>query len=94
MADSIEIPIDDLRDTLTMLEDIRQRIEEKTGLERVGSENDVGDRKLIKAIHDFDGAWKGGQERVQENVDAFKDATTGIIDNFTRTDDETTQNLE
>ncbi|MGW1494927.1 hypothetical protein [Streptomyces sp. NBC_00191] len=93
MSDSINIPVEDLRDTLTKLADIRSRIEDKTGLERVGTEADVGDRRLIDAINSFDSAWAKGHDRVQENVDSFSKSTQGIIDNFEQTDADVTQNI-
>lgn len=91
---TIDIPIQDLKDTLTQLAEIRDRIEEKTALERVGAESDVGDRKLIESVNDFDSAWDKGHDRVQENVDTFKEGTQGVIDNFESTDVETVNALE
>lgn len=90
----IEIPVEDLKDTLTQLAEIRDRIEEKTSLERVGGEEDVGDSGLIDAVNSFDEAWNKGHDRVQENVDTFKEATQGIIDNFESTDNETVSKIE
>ncbi|MEV0117330.1 hypothetical protein AB0H77_29520 [Streptomyces sp. NPDC050844] len=94
MADPIRIPVDELKDTIAKLAEIRSRIEEKTGLERAGTEEDVGDSGLIDAVGSFDGAWAAGHDRVQENVDTYKDATQGIIDNFEKTDSETTKDLQ
>ncbi|WP_327250411.1 hypothetical protein [Streptomyces sp. NBC_01244] len=91
---TIEIPLDELKDVIKLLSDIQERIETKTGLQRVGSEQDVGDPALIKAVNDFDGAWKAGHERVQENVEAFREANQGVIDNFEKTDSETTSGFE
>lgn len=91
---SISIPLDDLRDTLDMLQDIRDRISGTAGLAKVGTDSDVGDPSLIDAVQSFDGAWSGGHERVQENVDTFAKAAQGIIDSFTETDDEIGQKLE
>ncbi|MGW2562718.1 hypothetical protein ACWCXB_26420 [Streptomyces sp. NPDC001514] len=93
MSTPIHIPVEDLRDTLAKLEDIRSRIEDRTGLERVGTEADVGDRRLIDAINSFDSAWAKGHDRVQENVDSFSKSTQGIIDNFEQTDADVTQNI-
>ncbi|MFK0044030.1 hypothetical protein ACIQU4_07965 [Streptomyces sp. NPDC090741] len=84
----ISIPIEDLKNTLAMLADIRSRIENRTGLEKVGTGSDVGDSTLVDAIQSFDSAWQGGHERVQENVDTFRDAAQGIVDNFQGTDEE------
>ncbi|MER6996813.1 hypothetical protein [Streptomyces sp. NPDC000410] len=94
MGTPIHIPVDDLKDTLANLADIRSRIEDKTGLERVGTEADVGDRQLIDAVNSFDSAWAKGHDRVQENVDSFTKSTQGIIDNFEQTDADVTQNIE
>ncbi|MFC0844059.1 MULTISPECIES: hypothetical protein [Streptomyces] len=94
MSSPIEIPIDELKNVIKLLADIQDRIEQKTGLERVGGEADVGDAKLIEAVHDFDGAWKGGHERVQENVDTFKKANQGVIDNFEKADHDTADALD
>ncbi|NUK38369.1 hypothetical protein HRW16_30270 [Streptomyces lunaelactis] len=94
MADGvINIPIQDLKDTLQGLADIRDRIEERTGLQRVGNEGHVGDDKLIGAVNSFDEAWDKGHDRVQENVDAFKGSAQGVVDNFTTADDETAGKL-
>ncbi|WP_405591334.1 hypothetical protein [Streptomyces sp. NBC_01092] len=93
MADSIHIPVEELKDTITRLAEIRARIEEKTGLERAGTEEDVGDGELISAVSSFDGAWKSGHETVQDNVDTYKEATQGIVDNFEKTDTDITADL-
>lgn len=94
MSSPIEIPLDELKEVIKDLADIRDRIENKTGLQRVGTEQDVGDPTLIKAVNDFDEAWKGGHERVQENVEEFRKANQGVIDNFEKTDSETTAAFE
>ncbi|MEU8485834.1 MULTISPECIES: hypothetical protein [unclassified Streptomyces] len=94
MSSPIEIPIDELKNVIKLLDDIKSRIADKTGLERVGVESDVGDPKLIDAVTGFDDAWKGGHERVQDNVDEFQKANQGIIDNFEQTDRETTDALD
>lgn len=91
---SISIPMDELRDTLSMLQDIKDRISGTASLSKVGSERDVGDPSLIDAVQSFDSAWTGGHERVQENVDTFAKAAQGIIDSFQNTDDEIGQQLE
>ncbi|MEV7236292.1 hypothetical protein AB0N06_20540 [Streptomyces sp. NPDC051020] len=94
MADGvINVPIDQLKETLAGLADIRARIEDKTGLQRVGGESDVGDAKLISAVNSFDGAWAKGHDRVQENVDSFKKATDGAVENFQKADDGTAGKL-
>ncbi|MEU6845330.1 hypothetical protein ABZ930_25975 [Streptomyces sp. NPDC046716] len=84
----IHIPVDDLADTMDALQDIRERISKTAKLSNVGSDDDVGDSGLISAVNGFDAAWKAGHERVQDNVDTFKDAAQGIVDNFTDTDNE------
>ncbi|MEV7524605.1 hypothetical protein [Streptomyces sp. NPDC091371] len=94
MGSPISIPLDDLQDTLDMLEDIKNRIANTAGLSKVGSESDIGDSSLIGAVNSFDGAWHGGHERVQDNVKTFQEAAQGIIDNFKQTDDELGQALE
>jgi hypothetical protein len=90
----IHIPVDELTDTMDALQEIRERIDKTSKLENVGSEDDVGDSGLISAVSAFDSAWAGGQERVQENVDTFKEAAQGIVDNFTGTDDEAAKALD
>lgn len=94
MSSPIEIPIDELKNVIKLLADIQDRIEQKTGLERAGGEADVGDAKLVKAVHDFDGAWKAGHERVRDNVKTFKEANQGVIDNFEKADSETANALD
>ncbi|MFG2297773.1 hypothetical protein [Streptomyces sp. NPDC048603] len=94
MSGGINIPVEDLKDTIARLTEIRSRIEEKTGLERAGTENDIGDSGLIEAVTSFDSAWKAGHERVQENVDAFGQAAQGIVDNFEQADTEIHASLD
>ncbi|MFI1105252.1 hypothetical protein [Streptomyces melanogenes] len=94
MSSPIEIPIDELKNVIKLLADIQDRIESKTGLQRVGSEADVGDAKLIDAVNDFDGAWKAGHERVRDNVKSFKEANQGVIDNFEQADRDTADALD
>lgn len=94
MSSPIEIPVDELKNVIKLLADIQNRIEQKTGLERVGTEKDVGDPKLIKAVNDFDGAWKAGHERVEDNVKEFKKANQGVIDNFEKADRDTADALD
>ena len=90
----IRIPVDELTDAMDALQDIRQRIDKTAKLSNVGSEDDVGDSGLISAVNGFDGAWSAGHERVQENVDTFKEAAQGIVDNFTGTDEEAGKALD
>lgn len=90
----MRIPVEELSHTLDLLQEIRERIDNTAGLDHVGSEEDVGDPKLASAIAAFDSAWRGGQERVQENVDTFRDATEGIIEAFESTDNEAAAALE
>jgi hypothetical protein len=89
----IRIPTEELSEVIRNLDEIRDRISNTASLSKVGSDDDVGDGRLTEAVGGFDGAWKGGQERVQENVDTFKQAAQGIIDNFTSTDDQLGQEL-
>ncbi|MFI1397990.1 hypothetical protein [Streptomyces sp. NPDC020681] len=89
----IRIPMDELEEVIKMLDEIRDRISRTAGLGSVGSEADVGDENLSEAVSSFDSAWKGGHERVQENVDTFKQAAQGIVDNFRSTDDQLGQEL-
>jgi hypothetical protein len=86
---TISIPGDELAEAVNMLKDIRDRIDRTASLSSVGSDQDVGDSGLIDAVNDFDAAWKGGQERVQENADTFRKAVEGILRNFQDTDDQT-----
>jgi hypothetical protein len=82
----IRIPGDELSHTLDLLQRIRDRIDRSASLESVGTEDDVGDSNLSDAVTGFDSAWKGGQERVQENVDTYRKAVEGILENFEKTD--------
>ncbi|MEV6949736.1 hypothetical protein AB0N07_49150 [Streptomyces sp. NPDC051172] len=90
----IHIPVDELADTMAALQDIRERIDKTAKLSNVGSDDDVGDHGLISAVNGFDDAWSAGHERVQENVDTFKQAAQGIVDNFTDTDNEAAKALD
>ncbi len=83
---TIHIPTDELSDVILNLDEIRNRISDTANLGSVGSDEDVGDGRLAEAIVGFDDAWKAGHERVQDNVDTFKDAAQGIIDSFESTD--------
>jgi hypothetical protein len=89
----IRIPGDELSHTLDLLQRIRDRIERSASLESVGTEDDVG-ANLSDAVTGFDNAWKGGQERVQENVDTYRKAVEGILTNFEKTDTDLGANLE
>ncbi|MDI3405753.1 hypothetical protein [Streptomyces cavernicola] len=90
----IHIPVGELTDTMDALKDIRERIDRTAKLGNVGSEDDVGDSGLASAVNGFDSAWSAGHERVQENVDTFKEAAQGIVDNFTGTDEEAGKALD
>jgi hypothetical protein len=90
----IRIPVEELAEVIEKLRAIRERIERTASLQSVGSEDDVGDSGLTHAVTGFDGAWKGGHERVQENVDTFRDTVDGIIKNFEDTDAQLVQELE
>ncbi|MFI5664199.1 hypothetical protein [Streptomyces sp. NPDC051684] len=90
----IHIPVDDLADTMDALRDIRERIGKTAKLGNVGSDEDVGDSGLTGAVNGFDTAWTAGHERVQDNVDTFKEAAQGIVDNFTDTDNDATKALD
>ncbi|MFJ3233690.1 hypothetical protein [Streptomyces sp. NPDC086787] len=86
--------MEELGEVIRMLDEIRSAISRTASLGSVGSDEDVGDETLSHAINSFDGAWKSGQERVQENVDTFKEASQGIIDNFRGTDDKLNEELD
>ncbi|MGP4112115.1 hypothetical protein ACTWP5_14515 [Streptomyces sp. 4N509B] len=90
---TIRIPTEELSEAIANLDEISERISETASLGKVGSEDDIGDGRLIDAVNSFDSAWKKGHERVRENVDTFKQAAQGIIDNFTSTDDQLGQEL-
>ncbi|MDB1087112.1 hypothetical protein PJ985_05965 [Streptomyces sp. ACA25] len=90
----IRIPGEELADVLVRLQQIRDRIEKTASLSSAGSDEDVGDRRLLDAVHGFDGAWGKGHKRVQENVDTFHEAVQGILDAFEETDIATSQALE
>lgn len=80
MADGvINIPIQDLKDTLQGLADIRDRIEEKTGLQRVGNEGHVGDDKLIGAVNSFD---EGSEVKSQAVRAARRRVFVGVHSKF------------
>jgi hypothetical protein len=91
--EQIRIPEQELEEVIKMLEEIRTAISKTASLSSVGSEDDVGDETLSSAIGSFDSAWRGGHERVQENVDTFRDAAQGIVDNFRKTDEQLGQEL-
>lgn len=82
----IRIPGEELSHTIDLLQAIRDRIDRSASLESIGTEADVGDSQLRDAVTGFDSAWKGGQERVQENVDTFQQTVEGILKNFEDTD--------
>lgn len=90
----IHIPVDELTDTMDALQEIRERIDQTARLYQVGSPEDVGDSDLASGVDNFDKAWVAGHERVQDNVDTFKDTSQGIIDNFTESDEETTKDID
>ncbi|CAM5689408.1 hypothetical protein [Streptomyces purpurascens] len=90
----IRVPVDDLTDTMEALKDIRERIDNTARLYQVGSPEDVGDSDLATGVDNFDKAWVAGHERVQDNVDTFKETTQGIVDNFTQADQDTSKGLD
>ncbi|MEV4975257.1 hypothetical protein [Streptomyces scopuliridis] len=90
----ISVPLDDLNETVTSLEDIGERINNTARLSDVGSKADVGDSALADALTDFDEAWGKGHEKVQENVKVFSENTKKISEAFTQTDDETVKTLD
>jgi hypothetical protein len=90
----IRIPVDELTDTMDGLKDIRERIDKTARLYQVGTPEDVGDTDLATGVDNFDKAWVAGHERVQENVDTFKEASQGIVDNFTDTDNEAAKAMD
>jgi hypothetical protein len=90
----ISVPGDQLSEAIDLLTQIRDRIGHTASLGSVGTDDDVGDGKLCHAVNDFDHAWKGGQERVQENTDTFRKAVEGILQNFQNTDDQVGQQLD
>lgn len=90
----IRIPVDELTDTMDALKDIRERIDKTARLYKVGTEDDVGDSGLVSGVDGFDSAWVAGHERVQDNVDTFKETSQGIIDNFRDTDDKAAKALD
>ncbi|MFE4536821.1 hypothetical protein ACFRKB_17395 [Streptomyces scopuliridis] len=90
----ISVPLDDLNETVTSLEDIGERINNTARLSDVGSKADVGDSALADSLADFDEAWGKGHEKVQENVKVFSENTKKISEAFTQTDDETVKTLD
>ncbi|NLU66428.1 hypothetical protein [Streptomyces sp. HNM0574] len=90
----IRIPVDELTDTIDALKEIRDRIDNTARLYKVGTEDDVGDSGLVSGVDNFDKAWVAGHEKVQENVDTFKETSQGIIDSFTETDNEAGKALD
>lgn len=90
----IHIPLDDLNETVTSLEDIGERITNTARLKDIGSADDVGDSTLAGALAEFDEAWGKGHEKVQDNVKVFSENTKKISDAFTEADDETVKALD
>ncbi|GLY00675.1 MULTISPECIES: hypothetical protein [Actinoplanes] len=90
----IRIPGDELTEIITVLTRIRDRLDRVANLDSVGTEDDVGDRNLIDGVRDFDGAWRSGHRRVQENTDTFREMVDGILENFRKADEETTAALD
>ncbi|MCE4943198.1 hypothetical protein ACFCXR_30695 [Streptomyces noursei] len=90
----ISVPIEDLNETVTSLEDIGERINNTARLSDVGSKSDVGDSTLAESLAYFDHKWSEGHEKVQDNVKVFSENTKKIADAFTQTDDETVKALD
>jgi hypothetical protein len=90
----IRIPGDELSEIMEMLVRIRERLDRVANLDSVGTEDDVGDGRLVRGVRTFDGAWRTGHERVQENTDKFREMVDGILTSFRETDEETLTALD
>lgn len=85
----IRVPGDELTEIIDALSRIRDRLDRIANLDSVGTEDDVGDDRLVRGVRDFDGAWRKGHRRVQENTDTFRKMVDGILENFRKADEET-----
>ncbi len=85
----IRIPGDELTEIIDALTRIRDGLDRVANLDSVGTEDDVGDRRLVDGVRTFDGAWRTGHRRVQEKTDTFRKMVDGILDNFRKADEET-----
>ncbi|MFH8567783.1 hypothetical protein [Streptomyces sp. NPDC017993] len=95
----ISVPVQDLKDTAKELQNIGELIGNSATLFHAAGDagsfkSFVGDSTLATALDEFDKAWVAGHEKVEDNVKVFVENTDKIAENFTKTDEDSSNSLD